>query len=509
MVHSLTMEFYPTVEDFYKDGVIFLTGGTGFMGKVLLDTLLRRFPSIHSIYILVRERKGVSPQERIEKMLDNELFEKMRKEVPEFKSKIKVLQGNIEQNNLGLSSDDFVQLTSNINIIFHCAATLRFDEELKIAIRTNICATQTVVKLAKQCPHLRLFMYVSTAFSNAYLKTIDEKIYSPPSHYSYLISLTQLGDDEKHTYESAVKSLFEENINTYTMTKAAAEQMIHEEAKDIPAAIFRPSIVISTNNEPIPGYIDNFYGPTGLVSGVMAGIIRSIYCNPSATADVIPADMAINALVCSAWYSANSYYKKTSPVLPIFNYVSSTDNRITWLEFSNKTFGAATKIPSSKALWWYCYHLVEDKTVYAIQSLFYHYFFAYIVDFCAPLTKSKLRLVPIYQRIDKVMDVLEPFSTNEWSFINENIHTLWDSLSPQEQAKFPFNIRDLDWTKYLETYVKGILVYQLQDKLDPETRKYARRRYKRIQVAHYSIQAFLCLLLLFLFVWTITSSTFL
>ncbi|XP_026678783.1 putative fatty acyl-CoA reductase CG8306 [Diaphorina citri] len=85
-------------------------------------------------------------------------------------------------------------------------------------------------------------MYVSTAFSNAYLKTIDEKIYSPPSHYSYLISLTQLGDDEKHTYESAVKSLFEENINTYTMTKAAAEQMIHEEAKDIPAAIFRPSI---------------------------------------------------------------------------------------------------------------------------------------------------------------------------------------------------------------------------------------------------------------------------
>ncbi|KAI5705817.1 hypothetical protein M8J75_002055 [Diaphorina citri] len=476
------MEFYPTVEDFYKDGVIFLTGATGFMGKVLLDTLLRRFPSIHSIYILVREnreRKGVSPQERIDKMLDNVLFEQLRRELPEFKSKIKVLQGNIEQNNLGLSSDDFVQLTSNINIIFHCAATLRFDEELKIAIRTNICATQTVVKLAKQCPHLRLFMYVSTAFSNAYLKTIDEKIYSPPTHYSYLISLTQLGDDEKHTFESAVKSLAKENVNTYALSKCAAEQMIHEEAKDIPVGIFRPSCVLSTSKGPTPGWIDNYYGPTGLISAGLAGIIRSIYCNPILAAHIVPADMVINALICSAWYSANRYHQKTRPAIPIFNYVSSTDNPITMVEFFGKVFKAGARMPFSRTMWWYCYHLVGDKTAYAIQSLFYHYLFGYILDFFAPITRTKLRLVPLYERMDKVMRVLEPFSTNEWTFINENVHTMWNSLSPQEQAKFPFNIRDLDWDEYVETYVKGVLVHLLHDEMDPETRKYALRRFKR------------------------------
>lgn len=81
--------------------------------------------------------------------------------------------------------------------------------------------------------------------------------------------------------------------------------------------------------------------------------------------------------------------------------------------------------------------------------------------------------------MDKVMRVLEPFSTNEWTFINENVHTMWNSLSPQEQAKFPFNIRDLDWDEYVETYVKGVLVHLLHDEMDPETRKYALRRFKR------------------------------
>lgn len=233
---------YSTIDNFYKDGKIFLTGGTGFLGKILLYTLLRRFPCIESIYVLVRERKGVSPQERMEKMLENVIFDNLQKEEPSFRSKIKVIQGNLEQDTMALSDPDYDEICSNVNIIFHCAATLKFDEDLKIAIKTNICSTQTMVQLAKNCPQLRIFTYVSTAFSNANQKTIEETIYSPATHYSELIRLSRLGESEHQEYETAKQRLATENVNTYTLTKAAAEQLINEEARGIPVSIFRPSI---------------------------------------------------------------------------------------------------------------------------------------------------------------------------------------------------------------------------------------------------------------------------
>ena len=44
---------------------VFVTGGSGFMGKVLLEKLLRSCPDIGCIYVLLRPKKGVPVQERI------------------------------------------------------------------------------------------------------------------------------------------------------------------------------------------------------------------------------------------------------------------------------------------------------------------------------------------------------------------------------------------------------------------------------------------------------------
>jgi Male sterility protein. len=67
-----------------------------------------------------------------------------------------------------------------------------------------------------------------------------------------------------------------------------------------------PSVsVISTWKDPVPGWIDNLYGPTGIVTGVEAGLIRTVHCNPNVTGDMVPADLTTNALVCSAWDASN------------------------------------------------------------------------------------------------------------------------------------------------------------------------------------------------------------
>jgi len=43
-----------SVRNFYKDKVIFLTGTTGFIGKVVLEKILRSCPDFKRIYVMVR-----------------------------------------------------------------------------------------------------------------------------------------------------------------------------------------------------------------------------------------------------------------------------------------------------------------------------------------------------------------------------------------------------------------------------------------------------------------------
>lgn len=43
-------------------------------------------------------------------------------------------------------------------------------------------------------------------------------------------------------------------------------------------------------------------GPVGLILGVGLGIIRTMYCDEDVVADWVPVDVAISAVITSAWY---------------------------------------------------------------------------------------------------------------------------------------------------------------------------------------------------------------
>lgn len=59
--------------------------------------------------------------------------------------------------------------------------------------------------------------------------------------------------------------------------------------------------VIATNKEPIPGWINNHYGPTGIVAGAGLGLLRSMHADPELVADMVPADNVINCIISAAW----------------------------------------------------------------------------------------------------------------------------------------------------------------------------------------------------------------
>jgi fatty acyl-CoA reductase len=71
-------------------------------------------------------------------------------------SKVVLIAGDFEQRGLGLSKDDHDVLVREVNIIFHSAATVRFDEKLRKSAAINIIGTKSMMDMAREMPHLQV-----------------------------------------------------------------------------------------------------------------------------------------------------------------------------------------------------------------------------------------------------------------------------------------------------------------------------------------------------------------
>lgn len=60
-----------------------------------------------------------------------QLFDRLQEEQPGFAEKIIAINSDLTQPELDLSKEDQGILMENVNIVFHCAATIRFNEPLK------------------------------------------------------------------------------------------------------------------------------------------------------------------------------------------------------------------------------------------------------------------------------------------------------------------------------------------------------------------------------------------
>lgn len=58
-----------SIWEFYKDANILITGGLGFVGKVLIEKLLRSCSNVNSINMLIRPKIGQTVDERMEEFL--------------------------------------------------------------------------------------------------------------------------------------------------------------------------------------------------------------------------------------------------------------------------------------------------------------------------------------------------------------------------------------------------------------------------------------------------------
>lgn len=64
--------------------------------------------------------------------------------------------------------------------------------------------------------------------------------------------------------------------------------------------------MIGTYREPVRGWIDNVYGPTGIIVGAGTGVLHTYYLDSSIVTNIIPVDIVVNALICAAKETATA-----------------------------------------------------------------------------------------------------------------------------------------------------------------------------------------------------------
>lgn len=56
------------VQQFYSGQTVFVTGGSGFMGKVLIEKLLFACPELLAVHVLMRPKRGKAVETRLDDM---------------------------------------------------------------------------------------------------------------------------------------------------------------------------------------------------------------------------------------------------------------------------------------------------------------------------------------------------------------------------------------------------------------------------------------------------------
>ncbi|KAK9875945.1 hypothetical protein WA026_011047 [Henosepilachna vigintioctopunctata] len=471
------------IVEFFNGKSIFITGGTGFVGKLLTEKLLRTCKDIDTIYLIVRYKKGKSPEERLIEIFSDKIFSELEKTQPKFRNRIIPITGDISLPQLGINDAERQILVHKVNVIFHAAATVRFDEKLRLATAINIVGTRELMDLAHECHNLSSLVYVSTAFSNCPNEQINEEIYNTRYSVEELLKIINTKSDrhlDNNTAEICGKW-----PNTYTFTKAIAENIVQENRKGVTTCIFRPGIITSTYKEPLKSWIDNLYGPMGAVVGVGTGVLRSFHCDAEKVADIVPADYVINGIIAAA-YQNNL---KRQGELTIYNYVSSPENPLTWGDFQDLAIHYGMRTPSIKSVWYCCNTINKHYYIHLAYIIFLHFIPAYFLDLYLKVIGKRTKVVKIYKKIHKFNSALSLFSTNEWTFRNDNTVSLWNSLSKIDKKIFCFSLapEHFNWNDYLSNLGGGVRLYLLKE--DFSTIPAATAKYKRLYYYHKMFQA--------------------
>ncbi|ASO04379.1 SDR family oxidoreductase [Arenibacter algicola] len=229
---------------------ILLTGATGTLGSRVLFSLLElRFQSIDNIYLPVRKKTSVGPEQRIKNVVSSEFAtDFVKKNLPEVLKKIVTVDAEELLNPasfLGNNKlDYFIHSAGYVNLSTDPAAK----EEI---FNQNLQFTKDIFNT--YCSHIVKFVYISTAFAAGNIGGLLHNDYTNIKNGNYR--------------------------NHYEASKHASEKFLLKagKAKNIPIQILRPSVLGG-----------NIYGsPNYFISKYMVFYLFAKFFHNSSSKDAI------------------------------------------------------------------------------------------------------------------------------------------------------------------------------------------------------------------------------
>ncbi|CAL1679544.1 unnamed protein product [Lasius platythorax] len=456
------------IAQFFSGRKVLVTGGLGFLGKLLIEKLLRSCPNIATLYVFVRRKDGKSPRERVHQLAEMPLYERLKGEQPDFLQKLTVIESDLDTTNLGLSPQDRNRLLDT-NVIFHGTTIIRSNQKLRTMANVHVQTTKQILLLAKEMSDLKAFVHVSTVFAHSAIKSIEERHYPPPMETDQLLSLLNVLNDRK--LEAIAPALIGNWPNTFAFTKAIAEGTVLRYGGGIPACIVRPSVVTSTWKEPIVGWADSVYGPVGLLAGSSLGLLRTIHCHTDKKLDFVPADYVTSCLIAAAWHTNVRNVKKDFKVdvdtgivpdverIPVYNCVSSCQRPITWRTFRKHVRDHGSRIPGARNVRLQCMFWNSRLWMHKILMCLFHLLPAIVMDTAAVLTGRNPRWCKTYNLIHAHLSATSYFTTQQWHFKNNATVKLWERMCAVDREIFEFDMSNFDWVEYVKRMARGIRTF--------------------------------------------------
>ncbi|HLM77412.1 MAG TPA: HAD-IB family hydrolase [Rubrobacteraceae bacterium] len=359
----------PVLAEAYRGKAVLATGGTGFLGTALVEKMLRSLPTLKRLYLLIRPSREKGAKERFESdVLGSPAFQRLREElgssfVEWVAEKVRVLEGDVHADSLGLGAEDLAELSREVDVIVHSAASVVFDAPLDAAVDSNVRGTLGLLALARGWEKRPLFVHVSTSYvAGTKEGLISEKVpdeYSPSgvrlvpraeiTHLEEVVREVEEASKEKglvrrlqaeahkelgtakegvevwekveQLRQAWVRERLVERGNeraqafgwqdVYTFTKSLAERRMLEERGDLPLVILRPAIIESSLVEPHPGWIQGSRMMDPIIMAFGRGILREFPGDPDAVVDLVPVDHVVNATIAAM--ARGLAYRPTEP----------------------------------------------------------------------------------------------------------------------------------------------------------------------------------------------------
>ncbi|EFJ37876.1 hypothetical protein SELMODRAFT_270198 [Selaginella moellendorffii] len=465
---------------FLENKRILITGATGFLGKVLVEKILRAQPKVSKIYLLVHADSHEKARQRLEKdILESRLFELIREEYgADYRQfmleKLVAIPGSVEKNDLGLEKHTKEQLLSQLDVVVNSAATTKFFERYDVALAVNTKGPLNLLEFAKKCSRLQLFLHVSTAYSNGLrqgrilekpLASMSNGIAPPLDVWKEIDSVRNIKATSEELKELGMqRAQLHGWQDTYVFTKAMGETLVTQSRGDVPVVILRPSVVEGTSAQPFGGWIQGTRMMDPMLLAYGLGHLTGFYADPDCVLDVIPADMVVNSLLAAMSVHAGR------PGLSVYHVGSSTVNPLTFRELAACTeeyFQSNPVLdergnPVERRMTFYdnklafsvhkflCYSLpihVRPPNFLALNSCYS--FQVARLSGSRKLQNSAKRTAILAERLDQLVETYSAYTFYKGRFDITNTKTLYEQMLPEEKEGFGFDIGSIRWNEYI------------------------------------------------------------